>query len=390
MRPDLVVFAYDHFYPDFTAGGPVRSLHNLSQLLKEKIPVRILTGAYEFGTHNVMPVHRNQWTHLMDVPVWYATGRPGIKKAVDSLSQHRNVLFYLNGIFSMSYFLYMLWLLRSKGIDVIVSPRGMLQEGAMKNGWIKKKGYLLMLRMSSLLKNVRWHATDIQESHDINRLMGRDSVVTVIPNIPVMANASVQNVEKKKGELRLVYFSIVSKKKNLHFLLELLRRPELQNVHLTIFGPVKDESYWRMCEREMKSLPFAERCSYHGELSPEKAPAILARFHALVLPTLGENFGHAIVEMLSLSRPVIISDTTPWTNLEKQGAGYSLSLDQNLWKDALVKMLNWDEREFNNACASALQYYNDKFDLNDLRLRYMNLFTGDRHDESTQSQDVSC
>ena len=36
----------------------------------------------------------------------------------------------------------------------------------------------------------------------------------------------------------------------------------------------------------------------------------------LILPTKGENFGHVIAESLSASLPVIISQNTPWRNLQ--------------------------------------------------------------------------
>jgi glycosyltransferase involved in cell wall biosynthesis len=46
------------------------------------------------------------------------------------------------------------------------------------------------------------------------------------------------------------------------------------------------------------------------------------------LPTLGENFGHAIFEALSSGVPVLISDRTPWQNLASQSAGWSFPLHE--------------------------------------------------------------
>lgn len=374
MPDDLVVLVYDHFYPDFTAGGPVRSLHNLSQLLKGKENLRILTGAFEYKSHGKMEgIEPDRWKDRQGVPVWYATSLQSIKESIDTLPYDQGVTLYLNGIFSVSYFLYPLWLAKKRRFSVIVSPRGMLQAGALEHGSIKKQIYLMLLKRSSLLRKVRWHATDEQELTDIRHNISSTARVEVITNVPLLHDQTYR-IEKKRSELHLVYYSLISKKKNLHFILNLLKSPELRGIRLTIIGPVKDDEYWKACQEVIMKLPEPGSVTYQGEISPERTIGTLSEFHALVLPTLGENFGHSIVEMLSSSRPVLISDKTPWTDLEKYGAGYSLPLDEKLWMQALVQMLNWDEKDFNDACSSALQYYRAKFDFEKLGLEYMKMF----------------
>ena len=95
----------------------------------------------------------------------------------------------------------------------------------------------------------------------------------------------------------------------------------------------------------------------------------------LILPTRGENFGHAIVEMLAASRPVLISDKTPWIDLESLGAGYSIPLNKELWVEKILVMLNWDENDFRKACSSALLYYQHKFNFDELKQKYLDMFS---------------
>jgi glycosyltransferase involved in cell wall biosynthesis len=47
------------------------------------------------------------------------------------------------------------------------------------------------------------------------------------------------------------------------------------------------------------------------------------------LPTLNENFGHAIVEALGAGCPVLISDQTAWRHLEQSGGGWDVPLDRH-------------------------------------------------------------
>ena len=64
-----------------------------------------------------------------------------------------------------------------------------------------------------------------------------------------------------------------------------------------------------------------------GEIANDDAPRVMAGYDLMFMPTLGENFGHAIFEALGAGTPVLISDRTPWRNLEARRAGFDLSLD---------------------------------------------------------------
>ena len=46
------------------------------------------------------------------------------------------------------------------------------------------------------------------------------------------------------------------------------------------------------------------------------------------MPTKGENFGHSIAESLAAGTPVLISDRTPWCDIDRGSAGNVVSLDR--------------------------------------------------------------
>src|SRR5262245_24440413 len=125
MKPTIVLL-YDHFYPDHTAGGPVTSLSNLADLLKDKIQMRIVTGSKEFSSGQLIEgIANDQWLQWNGIPIWYATGLKGLKRAFMSLPAES--LVFLNGVFSLKFFLYPLYFSRRRGFRTVVSPRGMLQ-----------------------------------------------------------------------------------------------------------------------------------------------------------------------------------------------------------------------------------------------------------------------
>jgi glycosyltransferase involved in cell wall biosynthesis len=76
-----------------------------------------------------------------------------------------------------------------------------------------------------------------------------------------------------------------------------------------------------------------------------------------LFPTFSENYGHVILEALLSGCPVLISDQTFWRNLEKEGVGWDVSLDNpQLFRDVLVKCINMNFANFQNISQKAMQY----------------------------------
>jgi glycosyltransferase involved in cell wall biosynthesis len=173
------------------------------------------------------------------------------------------------------------------------------------------------------------HATTAHERDDIagSNLKCRCIVeapdTSRLPQLPVVAaNTGGENCPRP---LRLVSVGRISPVKNLDFALEVMRRLEM-SVQFDLYGPVTDETYWARCLDLVDGLPDAVKFSHKGIVGNDRIPEILASYDLFLLPTLGENFGHAIHEALASGLPVLISDKTPWQDLEANEAGWNLPL----------------------------------------------------------------
>ena len=62
---------------------------------------------------------------------------------------------------------------------------------------------------------------------------------------------SVRN-EKEKNKLKILFISVISPKKNLIYVIETLNKVK-GDFTLDIYGPVKDEQYWRECKNGISS-----------------------------------------------------------------------------------------------------------------------------------------
>ena len=240
----------------------------------------------------------------------------------------------------------------------------------------KKKLFLGVLRNIRILKNVHAHATDEQEKKDISIQLSGISSVKVIPNFSAPVQ-TYQATMKNMGEINLIFISRISSKKNLIFLLTVLGRVTGSiTAKLTIRGTIEDDSYWAECKSLINKLPGNVRVNYDGPVSNERVCSLIQQYHLFVLPTFGENFGHAIFEALAAGRPVLISDQTPWRHLEQQHAGWDLPLDDSRrFSNVIENIAEMDNTAFEQWSRGAWEYAKAHSENTKLREQYKDLFS---------------
>ena len=68
-------------------------------------------------------------------------------------------------------------------------------------------------------------------------------------------------------------------------------------------------------------------------------------YDAFLFPTFSENYGHVIVEALSVGTLVIISDRTPWNDVEESGVGWAIALDNTIkFKEVINQVIAFGNR----------------------------------------------
>jgi glycosyltransferase involved in cell wall biosynthesis len=224
----------------------------------------------------------------------------------------------------------------------------------------KKKIYLGYLRLTGLLNNVYWHATSAEEANNILFHFPQNKGIVNALNIPKVPFSNISFIQKNSGHLKLVSLSLISEHKNILLLIELVTASEW-NMELDIYGPVTDDVYWKKCEAFIEKHPG--KVTYKGDIKPAEVQQALVQYHALILLTKGENFGHSIYESMSVGRPVITSNFTPWDGLKTKVAG--VNVDINSRQDCLLQLDNFyqmEQEEFNRYCSgahrTAVQYFN--------------------------------
>ena len=355
-KENIVVFI-DWYRPAHKAGGPIKSLENMVTSLFKEIHFYIVTSFYDVD-NTALKVQPNTWIKEENHTIIYLdTEHQNREFVLQALKDISFGTVYFNSMFSPNFSVKPLSYLSSMNKKMVLAPRGMLGKGALRLKRFKKMAFLAFAKTSKRYKKLNWHASSKLEEQEIKLHFGKKAEVIVALNLFDVPISKPVLVNKKPKELKLFFFSRIAKKKNLHFALRCLKELDhLKGISLKIIGPIEETSYWESCKEYFTQFQNIEvsQCEVLNttELAEEVKDA-----HFFFFPTLHENFGHVIAESLALAKPIIISDQTPWDNLEGEKVGYSISLEEkNTFIETLKRCYEMDEEEFRQMQDNCLPY----------------------------------
>ncbi|MET0244342.1 MAG: glycosyltransferase, partial [Flavitalea sp.] len=234
--------------------------------------------------------------------------------------------------------------------------------------------FLFLGKITGYYKTTWFHATSDDEVLNVQTLAGANAKVKLIPNFAGYLPEFAKPQTKNAGEIKFIFLGRVHPIKNLDVLLNQLKHVH-GNVSLTVVGSAEDKAFYDSCVAIIKTLPANINVTFAGEMEYQQVQQQIARHHMLVLPTRGENFGHAIFEALRAGKPVIISDQTPWLDLEKSKAGWSLPLDgSNVFANAMQSAIDFDQATYDDWSAGAWNVVKEYVSKTNLKTEYQNLF----------------
>lgn len=333
MKPTILVLA-EVYVPGYLAGGPVRSLANLVAQLSGDFIWKIITTDRDF--HSSQPylgIEVGRWVRVGEADVFYASSNWLAPRRICKLLRDTpHDLLYLNSFFSPRFSILPLFA-RNIGAfpsrTTLIAPRGEFSAGALSLKWWKKMLYVSLAKATRTYADLNWHASTEEEAADITRVMGVTSrKLFVAKNISQLQSYSVSAPSARVDDsLHVCFLSRISRKKNLQFALRVVGMTS-RPINFTIYGPKEDSRYWQECEHLIGTLPRHVTVIYAGAVPHESVALELSKHDLFLLPTLGENYGHVLVEAWMAGLPVLVSDQTPWRGLESKGIGWDLPLDR--------------------------------------------------------------
>ncbi len=298
-----------------------------------------------------------QWQRAGDASVFYA--RP------TDLTPHRMAtvvratgadVYYLNSFLSPAFGtlpVMLRWLGAIPDRPMVIAPRGELHPGSLRLKRLKKTAFIHLARRLPAYGGLLWQAGSAEERSHISRQFSRARIAMARDLTTLGDCATRPRPPKRRGELSVAHLSRITPGKNLVAALRMVSHLQ-GDVRLSVYGPTIDRRYLGRCMGAAGELPHNVRVRFEGEVPHEQVVETLSSHHAFLLPTLGESFGHVILEALLAGCLLVISDQTPWRDLVAQGVGWDLPLaNEPEFVRALQSCVDMGDEEFSSRSAVA-------------------------------------
>jgi glycosyltransferase involved in cell wall biosynthesis len=216
---------------------------------------------------------------------------------------------------------------RRLGAPLVVSPRGMMDPWAWGHHARRKSLARALIHPGAFEAVDGWHATSAEEAQAIAGL-GFKQPVCVAPNcvqIPsaedlAAAAAHWREIVLPSSAQRPValFYSRFHQKKRLIELVDAWLEFGPEDWLLLLVGIPEDYTP-RMIEDYVLRAGHAGRVRAYDGAGHPPPYAIASLF---LLASHGENFGLSIAEALASGVPCLVTDTTPWSSLNRNGCGW--------------------------------------------------------------------
>ncbi len=375
-----ILILIEWFVPGYKAGGPISSCFNLCMALRENYEIFVLTTDTDHGDENPYPgLVSDKWlTNAYNgINVFYGKKKHfNSTKLIQILNELKADYIYLNLLFSPLFVIEPLWLKLWGKIDskIIVCPRGCLYDSALSLKWYKKRPLLILYRWAGVQKKITFHATNEREEEAIEKYFPAAETV-LANNLPDSDQKVFETYPKLVGTIKCIFIARIVPIKNLLYIIKILSDCKA-NVLLTVAGPIENEIYWNECKTAIAKLPSNINVDFLGPKPKNELPELVKSHHLFVLPTTGENFGHAIFDALLYGRPVLISDQTPWLQLKKYNAGWDLPLSEPLkFLSVIEELTACNQHQFDIYAKAAWEYAANFIANSTAKNQYLKLFS---------------
>lgn len=375
MKTTILIFI-DWYKPGYKAGGPIRSVSNMVDVLKDDFLFYIVTRNTDYlETTSYSNINTNQWNEVDNAQVFYIskenTKRSTIHTLIDEVQPD---IVYCNSFYSPYFSLIPIYYAKKKNIKTILAVRGMLSKGSLGVKKTKKKVFTQFIKWVRLFRNINFHATTNEEKKDIKAVFGKDTQIVVANNLPEQKIRTFTIKTKTENTLKLISIARIAPEKNTLYAINVLKNCQ-QNILFDIYGPIYSQEYWNECLKAISELPINIKVNYKDALPHHKIDTTLQQYHALLLPSTGENFGHIIIEAMTNACVPIISDKTPWRNLATQNVGFDINLaNPEEFTTTIDKLASMNEHNFNEIAKNSFNHVQQVTNNQSLIEQYKQLF----------------
>ena len=348
------------YLPGYKDGGPLRTVVNICDCLGKEYRLKVITNDRDYGDTMAYPdIHYDVPNYVGNAEVWYLKPGGFTFSAIQNLTEDADLIYCCGPYDNYAYKSMILKRLNRIKQPLVIASMGVFSEGAIRIKRLKKKVFLLACKFFGLFKKVLWSATSELEKQDIQRYVGKKATCYIAEDLP--RKIVTREQKEKRTVIHGVFLSRICQMKNLLYAIDVLKGVKSPLV-FDIYGIIEDAEYWGRCQNALRGLPSNITWNYKGNAEPERVVEIFSEYDFFLFPTMGENYGHVIYEALAGGCMPIISNKTPWLDLQEKQVGYVLPLDgRQAFVDAIEELSNLPNEELASKQDKAYQYAVDKY-----------------------------
>ena len=350
------------FYPATFYGGPVFATWGLSKTLAQtniqmyisttnangKSRVKVKTNKFiKKGNNLFVKYYHEQFINKFSFSFIYGVW-DDIKRADVVYIQY---LFHYTVLFSLFFSLY-------HNKKIILCPRGSFSRFTLSNRLSYFKLIWLKLFIKPFCKFITWHASSYLEEIDIKRELSSASVEVINDGVDFNSFQQFKRYDRiallqkytgsKFEDVSKIFFSMgrLHQIKAFDLLIDsfsiFIKKEE--NAKLIIAGG--DDGTEKKLEQQIRVLGLENSVFLIGAVSFSDKRDLLNNCDYFTLASRFESFGIVIAEALSCGKPVVLSNKTPWKDLEKNKCGILVAPNRRSFTNAFseITTLRYDSK----------------------------------------------
>ena len=356
-----VLILMGRYLPGYKDGGPVRTIKNLTDIFGKEYDIRIMCKDRDHGDLQQYPnISVDTYNKVGNANVYYVKNEKF--KFKNMLNEIKKVdIVYCCG--SYNDYAIKAMVLKRLGffkMPLVIASMGSFSKGALSIKSKKKMIFLNIMKKLGFFKKIVWSVTSVVEKKELKEVIGENVKCIIAEDLPRVEKVNHKH-KKKKNHLKLIFISRICEMKNLLGAIQIISNLTEFPIQFDIYGNIENKEYWELCKIELKKLPVNVTWKYQGECDSNNVVETLANYDIFLFPTFGENFGHVISESLLAGCLPIISNRTPWLDLDNYKCGNVIDLNnKELFIETLKRYGILDDEEFKNYVINTQKYISNK------------------------------
>jgi glycosyltransferase involved in cell wall biosynthesis len=344
------------FYPATFYGGPISATWDLSKKLAEK-GIEVYVSTTNANGSKKLDVECNKYLKKEEnVFVKYYNEQITNKFSLSFLfgiwsDIKKSDIVYIQYLFHYTVLFSLLFSVFQKK-KIVACPRGSFSVFTLNN----KLPFIKLLWLNFLIKpminKIVWQASSYLEERDILNKFPNADVEIINDGIDYDSFQNSILVSRNEllnkftgitcNDVSNIFFSMgrLHKIKGFDVLIDAFNLFLEKDKYAKLIIAGGDDGVGKKLENQIKKLNLSSSVFLIGAVNFEDKKLLLNNCDYFTLASEFESFGIVIAEALSCGKPVVVSNKTPWKDIQINNCGILADNEKNSFNDAFSKIIN--------------------------------------------------